>query len=151
MIDYRKIVRQEIKSDKKGEMKVNKKKCYIEVVLIMVLGMIIMPSSAQFIIGDKAPPCWDTIGSCIGDNVNRSESEPKLNPSSPKFNFSEYACCTLIQQTAQTQKQCFCYVDTFLHQNPSYQTNITSVFKYCKVADSLTSLYTFCQGMFPIC
>uniref|UniRef100_A0A803L6H5 Protein kinase domain-containing protein n=2 Tax=Chenopodium quinoa TaxID=63459 RepID=A0A803L6H5_CHEQI len=79
------------------------------------------------------------------DHIDRSGSEPQFNSSSSMFNLSEFLCCPLIQQTAQTEKQCFCFVNTFINQNPSFESNVTLVLSYCQVANSLTSLKTYCQ------
>lgn len=128
---------------------------FLEAGLIMVLGMIwlstpITPSSAQQIFnGDNnAPSCWTTISDCILNNVNQSESEPQLNPKSAVFNISEFACCTLIQQTVQDEKQCFCYANTYIHQNPSEWANLSLILVTCKVANSSASLDALCQGTY---
>lgn len=127
---------------------------YMEVVLVMVLGMMclstrISPSTAQNLLNENSMPlCWEKISNCILDHLNESNSEPQFDTSSPLFNLSETLCCPLIQQTVENDRQCFCYINTAIHDNPSLGTNFTSLFSSCEVADSLDSLNNLCQGMY---
>lgn len=52
-----------------------------------------------------------------------------------------------MQQTAITEKQCFCTINTFVQQNPLEAQNITLVLSACDIiADSVDSLNNFCVG-----
>uniref|UniRef100_A0A803N3N5 Uncharacterized protein n=2 Tax=Chenopodium quinoa TaxID=63459 RepID=A0A803N3N5_CHEQI len=90
-------------------------------------------------------PCWKQINDCIGGNVNRSESEPKFDPSSPLFNATELLCCSMMQQTARIEKQCFCSINTFIQENPSFAENTTDILSVCSIAGSVDSLSGICE------
>ncbi|KAL9242884.1 hypothetical protein vseg_016842 [Gypsophila vaccaria] len=91
--------------------------------------------------------CWNKINKCILGHEAQSLVEPKYNPGSPSFNITEYLCCPLMVQTAQIDKECFCVVDTVVHQNPSLASNVTTFLSLCSIVDSIPSLDNFCLGI----
>ncbi|KAH9604775.1 hypothetical protein KSS87_010211 [Heliosperma pusillum] len=124
-------------------------KMSIQVVLAILLGIMcvsmpITPSSAQ-----NNGLCWNNINKCITDHASQSAVEPKFDPASPSFNITEFLCCPLMVQTAQNDKECFCVIDTVIHQDPSLASNITNIFSLCSIVDSVASLDNFCLGIAP--
>ncbi|KAK9668333.1 hypothetical protein RND81_13G052600 [Saponaria officinalis] len=112
--------------------------------IILCVTITITPTRAE---NDRL--CWNKISKCILDHEARSLVEPKYNPKSPSFNMTDYLCCPLMVQTVETDKACFCTIDTVLHQNPTLASNVTTIFSVCSIVDSLASLDNLCLGIAP--
>ncbi|XP_021738090.1 uncharacterized protein LOC110704586 [Chenopodium quinoa] len=90
--------------------------------------------------------CWDSISNCWIDHINNSQSLPQYDPLSASFNETDYACCSLIQETASTEKPCFCSISSYLNQSPAVSTNFVQILTTCGIATSIPALDDFCLG-----
>ncbi|XP_021743950.1 cysteine-rich receptor-like protein kinase 10 isoform X2 [Chenopodium quinoa] len=111
-------------------------------VLVIMLGITWLSLP---IVQSQSGICWEKYDQCVSNNLN--STEPQFDKSSPSFNITEFICCDLLRQSAVNEKQCFCNVNTFITENPSFAPNVTLVLGACGIADSVASLNAFCQDV----
>ncbi|XP_021738099.1 uncharacterized protein LOC110704596 [Chenopodium quinoa] len=130
----------------------------VAIIIIVLLSIQYMPSLTQEgpapspeVLSPAPTPldlggCWDGISTCWIDHVNNSQSLPQYDPLSASFNMTDFFCCSLIQETASTEKPCFCSISSYLNQNPAVSPSFVQIFTTCGVVTSIPALDDFCLG-----
>ncbi|KAL9231093.1 hypothetical protein vseg_006356 [Gypsophila vaccaria] len=124
-------------------------KSSVQVVSILVLALMwasisITPTSAH-----SDGLCWNKVTKCMLGQMGRLFDEPKPNQMGPSYNMTQALCCPLIEHTAQTDRECFCAMDTLAHIDATQASNVIYLLSACKIVDSVAALDNFCLDIAP--
>ncbi|XP_057520994.1 uncharacterized protein LOC130801217 isoform X3 [Amaranthus tricolor] len=108
-----------------GREKMRKEREIRVVIMAVLLGIQLIPLSAQ-------QNCWDRMGNCIDENATPAKFQEN--------------CCTSFLQEITNERECFCTVKTVVSRNATLAQTLSTLLTLCNVTASIDAL---CPGTVP--